>query len=591
MSIANRISFFVKDIKRIWSLIWMTDKRLAILNIVLQLVQAVLPVFSLYYIKELIEALTSNERLSLDSIYTPLIIFGTIQFLMAVIGQYITYMNTIFGQKLTDYLSGIVLRKATDIDYDYYEQHAYHDTLHLAQQQSMQRAPALLAIFNSVLLNSTSLLFLIIFFFTLKSFFALWFILLSLPLAIIKWRFGHSIVQQERSLVPWVRESNYIHNTLTSTGFAKEVRVLGFGKQFIEKFRSIRSYIFKEKRKLNAKLANFSLLAETLEIIVMIALFVMLARSTYHGAITIGTFVIYIQGFQRMQTTSRIFLQSVVQALQQKDFLKDLFAFLDIALSSTKGKQLDFPIVNTGLSVRDISFTYPLTDREVLHGINIDCRPGSIIAIVGENGSGKSTLVKLLSRLYHVQSGSIQIDNVEVSDIAERKFRQNSIFLFQDYEKHFLTVKENIALGAEGEVDEEQVKNAAALSGSTAFINKLKNGLDTRLGRIFDKGMQLSGGEWQKLAIARVFYKKRELIVLDEPTSALDAIAEAYVFASIKKELSDKMVVLISHRLYNLKLVDHIYVMDGGRIAEHGSFDELIGRNGHFRKMYEAQKL
>jgi ATP-binding cassette subfamily B protein len=292
-----------------------------------------------------------------------------------------------------------------------------------------------------------------------------------------------------------------------------------------------------------------------------------------------------------MQTTSRIFLQSVVQALQQKDFLKDLFAFLDIALSSTKGKQLDFPIVNTGLSVRDISFTYPLTDREVLHGINIDCRPGSIIAIVGENGSGKSTLVKLLSRLYHVQSGSIQIDNVEVSDIAERKFRQNSIFLFQDYEKHFLTVKENIALGAEGEVDEEQVKNAAALSGSTAFINKLKNGLDTRLGRIFDKGMQLSGGEWQKLAIARVFYKKRELIVLDEPTSALDAIAEAYVFASIKKELSDKMVVLISHRLYNLKLVDHIYVMDGGRIAEHGSFDELIGRNGHFRKMYEAQKL
>ncbi|HEY9177125.1 MAG TPA: ABC transporter ATP-binding protein, partial [Flavipsychrobacter sp.] len=457
MSIANRISFFIKDIKRIWLLIWMADKRLAVLSIVLQLIQAVLPVFSLYYIKELIEALTSNESNSPESFYTPLIIFGVIQFFLAIIGQYHTYVNTIFGQKLTDYLSGIVLRKATDIDYEYYEQPAYHDTLHLAQQQSMQRAPGLLAIFNSVLLNSTSLLFLIIFFFTLKSLFALWFILLSLPLAFIKWRFGHSIVQQERRLVPWIRESNYIHNSLTGTSFAKEVRVLGFSSQFIEKFRRIRAYIFDEKRKLNAKLANFSLLAETLEIIVMIGLFVMLARSTFAGAITIGTFVIYIQGFQRMQTTSRNFLQSVVQALQQKDFLKDLFAFLDIELSSSKGRQLDFPVVGTGLSVRDISFTYPLTERVVLQGINIDCKPGNIIAIVGENGSGKSTLVKLLSKLYHVQSGSIQIGNVAISDIAEEKFRQNSIFLFQDYEKHFLTVKENIAIGTKGEIDDERI--------------------------------------------------------------------------------------------------------------------------------------
>lgn len=591
LNIAIRISFFIKDIKRIWSLIWIADKRLAVISIVLQLIQAVLPVFSLYYIKELIEALTSKESNSPDSFYIPLIIFGVIQFFLAIIGQYLAYVNTIFGQKLTDYLSGIVLRKATDIDYEYYEQPSYHDTLHLAQQQSMQRAPALLAIFNSVLLNSTSLLSLIIFFFTLKSLFALWFILLSLPLAFIKWRFGHSIVQQERRLVPWVRESNYIHNSLTGASFAKEVRVLGFGNQFIEKFRSIRSYIFDEKRKLNVKLANFSLLAETLEIIVMIALFVMLARSAFYGAITIGTFVIYIQGFQRMQTTSRNFLQSVVQVLQQKDFLKDLFAFLDIEPSSSKGKQLDFPIIKTGLSVRDISFTYPSTDRVVLQDINIDCKPGNIIAIVGENGSGKSTLVKLLSRLYHVQSGSIQIDNVAVSDIAEKQFRQNSIFLFQDYEKHFLTVKENIALGTEYEIDNERVNAAAILSDSTSFIGKLKNGKDTRLGRMFDKSIQLSGGEWQKLSIARIFYKKPELIVLDEPTSALDALAEALVFRNIKNELNDKMVVLISHRLYNLKLVDHIYVMEAGRITEHGPFDELIKANGHFRKMYEAQKL
>ena len=591
MSIVNRISTFVTDIKRIWSLIWKADKRLAILNTILHLIQAVLPVCSLYYIKELIEAVTSKGAAGMDMIYTPLIMFGVIQFLVAVVGQYISYINTIFGQKLTDHLSGVVLRKATDIDYEYYEQPAYHDTLHLAQQQSMHRAPALLGNFNSVLLNSTSLVFLVLFFLSLKSLFALWFILLSLPLAIIKWRFGHSIVQQERKLVPWVRESNYINGSLTSTSNAKEVRVLGFGERFIEKFRNIRAYIFNEKRRLNLKLANYSLFAETIEIVVMIVLFAMLAKSTFDGAITIGTFVIYIQGFQRLQTTVRNFLQSVVQTLQQKNFLKDLFAFLDIELSNSKSKQLDFPIASSGLSVKGIYFTYPLTDREVLHDIDLTCKPGQIIAIVGENGSGKSTLVKLLSRLYHVQSGSIQINDNELSDIAEQQYRRNSIFLFQDYEKHFLTVKENIALGVDEEIDEDRIKAAAHLSGADSFISKLNKGLDTRLGRMFDKGAQLSGGEWQKLAIARVFYKNKELIVLDEPTSALDAFSEAAVFQNIKKELADKMVILISHRLYNLKLADYIYVMKDGRISEQGSFDELINMGGHFKQMFDAQKL
>jgi len=593
-SFTDSIRYFKRDLVRILLILWNGDRPTAIINVFLQFALALLPVVSLYYIKELIETLMSGTN-QFDVVLKVVLAFGAVQLLLALANQYATYINTIHQQKITDYLSNKVLNKATKVDYPYYENPTYHDTLHLAQQQSLYKATQLLNNFNAFLVNSLSLIFLLLFFLSLNSLFALLFIALSVPLAIIKWYSGFALMQLERKFAPLEREAGYLHQTLTGVSYAKEVRVFGFANAFIQKFNTIRQHILQGKTKLHRKLNFYSLIAQSVEIITMVFIFGILAKSTLESSITVAVFVVYLQGFQRLQSTSKNFLQALVQIFQQRVFLKDLFTFFDIEIKGETTATLPFPQITKGLSVQNLSFAYPQTHKSVLKNVSLSCAPGKIIAIVGENGSGKSTLVKLLARLYDIQNGTIRVDDKPLQDISNEAFREQSIFLFQDFEKYFFTIEDNIVLGGDiqGEIgkDNDRIKNAATLSGAHDFISKLSKGYKTRMGRLFQGSEQISGGQWQKLALARIFYKDTKLVVLDEPTSALDATAEFELFKNIKNELKDKIVILVTHRLYNLKIADHVYVMEEGTIAEEGSFESLINKGGAFTKMYQAQKL
>jgi ATP-binding cassette subfamily B protein len=582
---------FKKDLSRIFLLIVRSSPQLALLNTFIVLFQALLPVVSLYIIRILIELVVKQQHVKFSEIIPVIIWFSIVQLITALIGQGSTYVITLYQQKLTDHLSSIVLDKAVSVDLEYYENPVYHDTLHLAQQQSLFRATQLLGNLNSLLLNSLSLLFLTGLFITMQWAYALVFIGLSLPLAVIKWYYSYKLYRLETKFVPLEREANYLHQVLTDVSYAKEVRVFGYGHSFIEKFHSIRSILFKGRKDMNSRLNFFSLMAETTEVVVVAFIFITLAKNAWAGVITAGVFVIYLQGFQRLQSGAKNFLQSLVQIYQQRLFLKDLFTFLDITSHRTPSSGVPFPNGDGGLMIKALSFSYPGTTSNVLHNITVKCLPGKMIAIVGENGSGKSTLVKLLAQLYHTPYGNISINEMAVSDISIKSFRENSAFLFQDFEKYFLTVEENITLGSSKKTDQSKIRRAAQLSGADAFISKLSNGYQTRLGRTFAHSEQLSGGQWQKLALAKIFYNEAKLLVLDEPTSALDAISEHELFINLKELAKQKMVVLISHRLYNIKLADYIYVMHEGKIVEEGDFNVLIDNDGRFKKMYDRQKL
>jgi ATP-binding cassette subfamily B protein len=586
--VKEKITSFSTDLLRATFLLWRVDKKITVLNMGLQGVLALLPIVSLYFMKLLLEAIGNRHR-AFETIIPLIIAFGGIQFLSALVSQYASYINTIYQEKLTDFLSTEVLMKAVDVSYEYYENPAYHDTLHLAQQQSVSRVSQLFSNFNSIILNTITLAGLIGFFITMHSLFALFFMLLSIPLAVVKWYSGVSLLKMERQFAPLEREANYLHQTLTGVSTAKEVRVFGFGHAFIEKFRKIRKHIHKEKRKLNYKFTLYSLASEAFEIVVMAIVFGILAKQTWVGAITVASFVIYIQGFQRLQSASKGFLQAWVQLFQQRLFLQNIFAFFDIKTTEQE-TAVSYPDAGAGLVINKVSFTYPQSTRVALNKVSLKCEPGKIIAIVGENGCGKSTLVKLLARLYGVQDGTIHLNDEPLDAINLPDFRKNSIFLFQDFEKYFFTIEENVAIG-EDEFDPAAIQNAAVLSGAHPFISTLINGYKTRMGRMFTGSEQLSGGQWQKLALARVFYKKAQLVVLDEPTSALDANAEFEVYKNVKEQLKDKMVILITHRLYNLKIADYIYLMHEGSIIEEGSLETLITQNGVFKKMYDAQQL
>lgn len=580
-----------RSISRSLALLWQTSKRLVMTSLALQILQALLPVVSLYFIKILIDKVTGHQ--SFSEVVPVIVYFLLAQLLLALVHQYANYITAIFQLKLTDHLSQQVLQKAIRVDYEYYENPDYHDSLHLAQQQSLYRAGNLLTSFNSFITSGFALLFLLLLFVSMKSFFAVLFIAFSLPLAIIKWYYGIATMQQERKLAPLEREANYLHHTLTGVSYAKETRVFGFGQFFIEKFSNIRKYIRLQKQQLNKRLTNYSLIAESAEIIAMAIIFGVLSKQALENSITIGLFVIYIQGFQSLQNNSKNFLQATVQIIQQRIFLQDLFAFLDINIQEKTKFPQPFPVLNKGLFVNNLNFSYAQTERRVLQNISLQCQPGQIIAIVGENGSGKSTLIKILAKLYEADADSINFGNIPLEHIATEDYRKQTVFLFQDFEKYFFTIEENIVLGKpEPSKTFEDIEAAAQLSGAGQFISKLSKGYQTRMGRIFEGSEQLSGGEWQKLALARMFYRKEvSLIVLDEPTSALDAQAEFDIFKQIRKMADSKMVILITHRLYNLKIADYLYVMQEGKIAEEGTFNDLIQKNGVFTQLYNMQQL
>src|SRR6185312_1572253 len=229
--------------------------------------------------------------------------------------------------------------------------------------------------------------------------------------------------------------------------------------------------------------------------------------------------------------------------------------FLDLEDSKTSSGADSFPSGEKGLCAQHISFTYPGTEKQVLENISINCQPGKIIALVGENGSGKTTLIKLLARLYQIKEGSVTLNSTDIANIETSSFRANTVFLFQDFEKYFLSIEENITLGTDIDVDAESLVECAARQAQAHdFIIKLSNGYKTRIGRHFKESEQLSGGQWQKIALSRIFYRKAKLIVLDEPTSSLDPNAEFKVFENLKNNLKDQMIIIVTHRLYNLKL-------------------------------------
>jgi len=244
------------------------------------------------------------------------------------------------------------------------------------------------------------------------------------------------------------------------------------------------------------------------------------------------------------------------------------------------------------VAAKDINFSYHESQPLWKEPLSFEIISSGRFAIDGSNGSGKTTLIKLLAGLYDVKEGDIKLNETAISDIDMAGYRTNSVFLFQDFEKYFLSIEENITLGTgTKDISDEAVERAARLAQAHDFIVKLSRGYKTRIGRHFKESEQLSGGQWQKIALSRVFYRDAKLIVLDEPTSSLDPNAEFKVFENLKNNLKDQVVIVVTHRLYNLKIADYIYVLKDGKISQEGDFETLTNADGEFRTMYNNQKL
>jgi ATP-binding cassette subfamily B protein len=320
--------------------------------------------------------------------------------------------------------------------------------------------------------------------------------------------------------------------------------------------------------------------------------YVFVAVRGIEGTISPGAVVLVVGAFTSVSGTLGNISSTFVAVDQHTTFLDDYFSFLAIKTLlpvPSDPQPIPSPSIDA-IDFNNVEFTYPGGTEPALSGLNLHIKKGELMALVGENGAGKSTLIKLLLRFYDVQQGSIKVGGVDVRDMDPHELRNRIGVLFQDYANYELTVRENVLMGRpNGVTDDTKVIKALKDSRSEWLVNKMTNGLDSKVGRLFEGGHDLSGGEWQRLALARIMYRNADIWILDEPTSSLDPEAEAAIFAELKENLKGRIGIVISHRFSTVRIADRIAVIDDGRVTELGSHAELIAAKNRYAELFELQ--
>ena len=576
-------------------IVWHCSKRYTIARFITIFFAAVLPLGQLFLMKLVIDELTAEEGFDIsntDQIVTYLIIMGGIILANAATSNIAQYISELQQQQVADYMAGILQKKSLEVDLALYDDPEYHNSYFLAQRHGLHRPSLLVAGLMDFLQNTISLLFLGGFVFYLHEFVALLLFVSVIPSAVIKYVMAEKLFNWEKKRTGMERETVYLNKMVTESTYAKEVRVFDAGLSLSERFQSIKKTLFKEKKGLNVLRIKMNVGAQTIEIAAEIWSYVFVVYRTINGLITIGELVIFFQAFQKGKANLSASLQAMVKLAEHRLFLSHFLRFIKLEPAMQDNKDsvaLNSPIMS-GIELSDVSFKYPKTDSYAVKDISLHLPIGKITALVGENGSGKSTLVKLISRLYDPLEGEICLDGKRYKAIKLSDLRAKMSITFQDFCKFYLTIGENISFSdLDNEANEVLARKYAQMTGADEFIAKLPHGYGQRLGRMFDESTELSLGQWQKIALARMFFKDAEIIIVDEPTSAIDPIAEHRVFEILKELSVNRIVLLVTHRLYNLKIADHIVVMESGNIVESGSHDDLIDQGNRYYQMFQKQ--
>jgi ATP-binding cassette subfamily B protein len=417
-------------------------------------------------------------------------------------------------------------------------------------------------------------------------------IAVALPTAIIRFIYARKLYGLSQQQTQKERQAAYYHSMLTDSQHAKDIRLFNIGPLFRERFSVLRQQLRKGRLSLSWRRSSADLLSQVLATAAIFGTFAFIVYRAVMGNITLGDMVMYYQAFQSGLGFLQAVLRGIAGLYEDNLFLTNFYQFLELNPKIRTPEQPEFlpEVSEKEISFEGVSFAYPATGRDVLTNINLKLAPGQVIALVGENGSGKTTLIKLLCRLYDPTEGRITVDGVDLCHLKPENWRREISVLFQDYVHYYLTARENIWLGnIESFPEEEKIVQAAKLSGADKGIRRLPQGYETLLGYQFRKGQELSIGEWQKVALARTFYRDARIIVLDEPSSAMDPLAEEKLFVQFRNMLEGRSAILISHRFSTVQMADYIYVMDQGKIVENGNHDELLKLNGRYARLYRTQ--
>ncbi|MFT6092681.1 MAG: ATP-binding cassette subfamily B protein [Pseudohongiellaceae bacterium] len=499
--------------------------------------------------------------------------------------------QSILRALLGNEINVMILEKALGLELAHFEDAEYYDKLVRARREASSR-PLSFVIKTFDLLRDTTLLVTIgIFLFQFSPYAVLLLGLAGIPAFLVEAKFSGEAFRLQRRRSAERRMQIYLEMVLTREDGVKEVKLLKLGRMFLDRYVDIFRQMYKEDRSIVIRRGVWGYVLGLLASAAFYFAYGWVGFAAIAGVITIGQMTMYIAQFRLGQSAVTNSLTSINGMYEDNLYLSNLTEYLDHEVPEQNGEGTEGPNPGDGIRIENVSFSYPGSDFPALKNISMHIKPGESLAIVGENGSGKTTLIKLLTRLYTPTEGSIYLEGLELGDWDIETLRQKIGVIFQDFARYQLIVGENIGIGDVDNIqDREQVEGAAKQGMADVFVKDLPSGYDTQLGTWFKDGKELSGGQWQKIALSRAFMRNQaDVLILDEPTAAIDARAEAEIFAHFKDITANKISIIISHRFSTVRMADHIIVLEKSEIMEEGSHEELLQANGQYATLFNLQ--
>ena len=585
-SFRTRLASF-RNIRPMLRLVWETSPPLVLSGIVLRLLRALLPLATLWVAKLIIDAVVAHSPVLWKWVGVEL----TLAILSDILGRANALGDSLLADRFTNKISVRLMKHAAKLDLVSFEDPVFYDKLERARRQTTGRVTLLASLLN-IAQDSVSLL-------SLSAgliLFSPW-LLLLLALAVIPSFLGetHFTALAYSVLYKWTpqrRELDYLRMLGASTGSAKEIKIFGLGDYLADRYRSVSERVFEDNKAVAIRRATVGSLLNLISTGGYYGAYVVILLRTVSGELTLGTLTFLTGAFAR----SRMFIEKILSGFndvsEQALFLRDLFEFFEMEpqIRSKPNALLAPRPIRIGFEFQNVAVRYAGAARDVLRNINFQLAPGEKVALIGANGAGKTTLVKLLARLYEPSAGRILLDGVDLRDYSVEDLRREIGVIFQDYMRYDMRIKENIGFGKIEALDSDDlISGAAHKSQASEMIDRLPAKFNQVVGRRFEGGVDLSGGEWQKIALARAYMRDAQLLILDEPTATLDARAEYEVFLRFAELTRGRMSVLISHRFSTVRMADRILVLSEGDITEQGTHRELVEQGGLYAELFELQ--
>jgi ATP-binding cassette subfamily B protein len=583
----------LKNVPPVLKILWESGPSVVTWSIILRLVVAGLPAL-LGYISSWI---LGHVKLAIDRQALPPRFWWMVgaEVFLAVfanaINRGIDYLDSLLSDRYTFFVSVRVMRKAADLDLTTYEDPVFYDRLERARVQATDRLAMIqqmgrllqqvvtTAIFTGILMYHSPWLVLLL---TLG----------VLPSFVGETHYAFLGYAKNFRQTPAKRQMDYLRQAAGSREGAKELKLYNLAEYFTGRFTRLSQQIYQENVDLSRRKLFWGGILTMIGTLGYYGSYVFVIWRAVQGQIDMTMLLFLTTSIIQAQSNLQQVFSSASGIADQALFLTDLIAFFDMqptVLSKPNGKLMPRPI-RSGFEFRNVSFAYPGTTRRVLKDFNFTLSPGQRVALIGENGQGKTTVVKLITRLYDPTEGQILLDGVDLRDYKLEDLHHEIGVIFQDFMRYEMTARENIAVGrVEREHSEDEIQHAAEKSLATSVVAKLEHGYDQMLGRRFETGVELSGGEWQRIALARAYLRDSQLLILDEPTAALDAKSELEVFERFAELTTDKMALLISHRFSTVRMADRIVVLSGGQLVEEGNHKQLMALGGRYAEMFEMQ--